>query len=97
MSDRESDPELFKLATDKCLFEDEGFRPFAQKYKESQEAFFEDYKKVRAGISLLKSSLSLVVVMVVLMVMLSRVALVRCDLVSGEPGVVRFEQRGRLT
>lgn len=44
--DEASDPELLKLGTDKSLFDDEGFLPFAQKYKESQEAFFEDYKKV---------------------------------------------------
>lgn len=46
MPDDGCDPELLKLATDKCLFVDEGFLPFAQKYKASQEAFFEDYKKV---------------------------------------------------
>ena len=44
--DEASDPELLKLGTDKSLFDDEGFLPFAQKYKESQETFFEDYKKV---------------------------------------------------
>eukprot|EP00752_Nemacystus_decipiens_P004231 g3865.t1 len=49
--DGEADPELFKLATDKCLFVDEGFLPFAQKYKESQESFFEDYKKAHKMLS----------------------------------------------
>ncbi|CAN0042847.1 unnamed protein product, partial [Laminaria digitata] len=43
--DEGSDPEILKLATDKCLFVDAGFLPFAQKYKTSQEAFFTDYKK----------------------------------------------------
>lgn len=41
------DPELLKLGTDKSLFLDEGFLPFAQNFKGSQEAFFESYKKVR--------------------------------------------------
>lgn len=45
--DEGCDPELLKLATDKCLFMDDGFKPYALKYKGSQEAFFEDYKKVR--------------------------------------------------
>ena len=49
MPDDGCDSELLKLATDKCLFVDEGFLPFAQKYKASQEAFFEDYKKVGYG------------------------------------------------
>eukprot|EP00904_Undaria_pinnatifida_P010831 jgi/Undpi1/6879/HiC_scaffold_21.g09355.m1 len=39
------DSELLKLGTDKSLFDDAGFLPFAQKYKGSQDAFFEDYKK----------------------------------------------------
>ncbi|CAN0264344.1 unnamed protein product [Pylaiella littoralis] len=45
------DSELLKLATDKCLFVDEGFLPFAQKYKASQDAFFEDYKKAHKMLS----------------------------------------------
>ena len=44
--DETCDPELLKLGTDKSLFDDAGFLPFAQKYKASQDAFFEDYKKV---------------------------------------------------
>ncbi|CAN0494240.1 unnamed protein product, partial [Hapterophycus canaliculatus] len=46
--DDSCDPELLKLATDKCLFADPGFLPFAQKYRDSQAAFFADYKKVNA-------------------------------------------------
>ncbi|GIL58275.1 hypothetical protein Vafri_13357 [Volvox africanus] len=37
------DAELLVLPTDACLFEDEGFRPFAEKYAADQEAFFADY------------------------------------------------------
>lgn len=29
--------------TDACLFEDDGFRPFAEKYAVDQDAFFSDY------------------------------------------------------
>ena len=46
MPDDGCDSELLKLGTDKSLFDDAGFLPFAQKYKGSQDAFFEDYKKV---------------------------------------------------
>jgi L-ascorbate peroxidase len=38
-----SDPELLKLSTDKTVFADDGFKPFAEKYRDSQDAFFKDY------------------------------------------------------
>lgn len=44
--DDAADPELLKLGTDKSLFADPGFLPFAQKYRDSQDDFFEAYKKV---------------------------------------------------
>lgn len=47
MPDEAADPELLKLGTDKSLFVDPGFLPFAQKYRDSQDEFFEGYKKVR--------------------------------------------------
>lgn len=31
------------LPTDACLFEDEGFRPYAERYAASQADFFADY------------------------------------------------------
>ena len=31
------------MPTDACLFEDEGFRPHAEKYAADKEAFFKDY------------------------------------------------------
>lgn len=37
------DAELLVLPTDACIFEDAGFKPFAEKYAESQDAFFADY------------------------------------------------------
>lgn len=38
-----ADPELLKLSTDKTVFGDDGFKPFAEKYRDSQDAFFKDY------------------------------------------------------
>lgn len=37
------DAELVVLETDAAIFEDEGFRPFAEKYAADQDAFFQDY------------------------------------------------------
>jgi len=37
------DEELLVLPTDAALFEDEGFKKYAEKYAEDQEAFFRDY------------------------------------------------------
>ena len=37
------DPELLSLDTDKTLFTDPGFAPFAEKYAKDQDAFFADY------------------------------------------------------
>ncbi|KAL4525055.1 hypothetical protein Ndes2437B_g03197 [Nannochloris sp. 'desiccata'] len=39
----QKDEELLVLPTDAALFEDEGFRPFAEKYAASQEDFFNEY------------------------------------------------------
>jgi L-ascorbate peroxidase len=39
----QQDADLLVLPTDACIFEDEGFKPFAEKYLESQDAFFQDY------------------------------------------------------
>jgi len=45
------DAELLVLPTDACIFEDEGFRPYAEKYAASQDAFFEDYSKAHLKLS----------------------------------------------
>ena len=37
------DADLLVLPTDACLFEDEGFRVYAEKYAVDQDAFFSDY------------------------------------------------------
>ncbi|GLC36642.1 hypothetical protein PLESTM_000484300 [Pleodorina starrii] len=45
------DAELLVLPTDACIFEDEAFRPYAEKYAADQEAFFADYKVSHAKLS----------------------------------------------
>lgn len=41
--DGSGDPDLLVLDTDKAIFTDAGFAPYAQKYAKSQDAFFKDY------------------------------------------------------
>ena len=43
VKDASSDPELLKLATDRVIFVDPAFKPFAEKFAESQDAFFKSY------------------------------------------------------
>eukprot|EP00244_Chara_vulgaris_P013546 TRINITY_DN778_c0_g1_i1.p1 TRINITY_DN778_c0_g1~~TRINITY_DN778_c0_g1_i1.p1 ORF type:complete len:509 (-),score=94.70 TRINITY_DN778_c0_g1_i1:888-2309(-) len=45
------DEDLLVLPTDAALFEDEGFKVYAQKYAEDQEAFFRDYAESHAKLS----------------------------------------------
>jgi L-ascorbate peroxidase len=47
----EKDPDLLVLSTDRCLFEDEGFRPHAEKYAADQDAFFQDYAQSHVKLS----------------------------------------------
>jgi L-ascorbate peroxidase len=51
----EADPELLVLQTDRCLFEDEGFRPYAEKYAKDEAAFFKDYAESHVKLSELGS------------------------------------------
>ena len=55
MPDPKADPELLKLSTDKVLFVDPGFKPFAEKFRDSQDAFFESYAKAHKKLSELGS------------------------------------------
>ena len=55
LQDEDADPELLKLSTDLTLFEDEGFKPFAEKFRDSQDAFFESYAKAHKMLSELGS------------------------------------------
>jgi L-ascorbate peroxidase len=55
LNDDSTDAELLKLSSDKSVFEDEGFRPFAEKFRDSQDAFFESYKVAHKKLSELGS------------------------------------------
>eukprot|EP00960_Hanusia_phi_P067359 766611-Hanusia_phi.AAC.1 len=52
---KNADPELLKLSTDKTLFDDDGFRPFAEKFRDSQDEFFKSYAKAHKKLSELGS------------------------------------------
>lgn len=49
------DPELLSLSTDKVIFVDPEFKPFAEKFRDSQDAFFEFYAKSHRKLSELGS------------------------------------------
>jgi L-ascorbate peroxidase len=55
LPDPSADPELLKLSSDKTLFDDDGFKPFAEKFRDSQDAFFESYAKAHQKLSELGS------------------------------------------
>jgi len=49
--DDSSDPELLKLSSDKIVFKDDGFKPFAEKYQKSESDFFKDYAESHKKLS----------------------------------------------
>jgi len=51
LDDAGADGELLKLSSDKSVFADEGFRPFAVKYRDDQDAFFEAYARAHKMLS----------------------------------------------
>jgi L-ascorbate peroxidase len=53
--DPNADPALLKLTSDRTCFEDAGFKPFAEKFRDSQDAFFESYAKAHKKLSELGS------------------------------------------
>jgi L-ascorbate peroxidase len=55
MSDPNADEELLKLKTDLSVFDDEKFRPFAEKFRDDQDAFFASYAKAHKKLSELGS------------------------------------------
>jgi L-ascorbate peroxidase len=55
MSDPTADEDLLKMKTDLAVFDDENFRPFAEKFREDQNAFFESYAKAHKKLSELGS------------------------------------------
>ena len=56
LDDPDADEELLKLSSDRAVFVDEDFRPFAEKFRDSQEAFFESYAKAHKKLSELGST-----------------------------------------
>eukprot|EP00568_Trieres_chinensis_P005798 CAMPEP_0183294254 /NCGR_PEP_ID=MMETSP0160_2-20130417/2642_1 /TAXON_ID=2839 ORGANISM="Odontella Sinensis, Strain Grunow 1884" /NCGR_SAMPLE_ID=MMETSP0160_2 /ASSEMBLY_ACC=CAM_ASM_000250 /LENGTH=327 /DNA_ID=CAMNT_0025455539 /DNA_START=163 /DNA_END=1146 /DNA_ORIENTATION=- len=54
--DEDADKELLKMSTDKTLFDDEGFKPFAENFRDDQDAFFESYAKAHKKLSELGST-----------------------------------------
>eukprot|EP00529_Nitzschia_sp_RCC80_P030523 CAMPEP_0113497334 /NCGR_PEP_ID=MMETSP0014_2-20120614/30579_1 /TAXON_ID=2857 /ORGANISM="Nitzschia sp." /LENGTH=303 /DNA_ID=CAMNT_0000391275 /DNA_START=13 /DNA_END=924 /DNA_ORIENTATION=+ /assembly_acc=CAM_ASM_000159 len=55
LDDPKADPELLKLSSDKIVFVDEKFKPFAEKFRDDQAAFFESYAKAHKMLSELGS------------------------------------------
>eukprot|EP00584_Thalassiosira_punctigera_P001003 CAMPEP_0172537174 /NCGR_PEP_ID=MMETSP1067-20121228/8830_1 /TAXON_ID=265564 ORGANISM="Thalassiosira punctigera, Strain Tpunct2005C2" /NCGR_SAMPLE_ID=MMETSP1067 /ASSEMBLY_ACC=CAM_ASM_000444 /LENGTH=329 /DNA_ID=CAMNT_0013322419 /DNA_START=67 /DNA_END=1056 /DNA_ORIENTATION=- len=55
IDDASTDEELLKLTSDKILFKDAGFKPFAEKFAESKDAFFESYARSHKALSELGS------------------------------------------
>jgi L-ascorbate peroxidase len=51
MADEKADSELLKLSTDKVIFVDPAMKPFAEKFRDSQEAFFESYARAHKQLS----------------------------------------------
>lgn len=45
------DADLLVMPSDACLFEDDGFRPHAEKYAASQADFFSDYAQSHKKLS----------------------------------------------
>jgi L-ascorbate peroxidase len=56
VSDPKADSELLKLQTDLVLFEDPGFKVYAERFRDSQEAFFEAYAIAHKKLSELGSN-----------------------------------------
>ena len=51
LDDPNADEELLKLSSDRAVYKDDGFRPFAEKFRDSQDAFFESYAKAHKKLS----------------------------------------------
>jgi L-ascorbate peroxidase len=51
LDDPNADKELLKMSSDKAVFKDEAFRPFAEKFRDDQAAFFESYARAHKKLS----------------------------------------------
>jgi hypothetical protein len=48
--DPDADPALLKLSSDCTLFDDDDLKVFAEKFRDSQDAFFESYAKAHKAL-----------------------------------------------
>jgi L-ascorbate peroxidase len=55
LDDPNADEALLKMSSDKIIFKDAAFRPFAEKFRDDQAAFFESYAKSHKALSELGS------------------------------------------
>jgi len=55
LPDPSADPELLKLSSDRTLFEDAGFKTFAEKFRDSEAEFFASYAAAHVELSELGS------------------------------------------
>jgi len=55
LDDDKADPELLKLTSDKAVFLDDKFKPFAEKFRDSQDEFFKSYAAAHKKLSELGS------------------------------------------
>jgi L-ascorbate peroxidase len=51
LDDPNADEDLLKMSSDRAVYTDEIFRPFAEKFRDSQDAFFETYAKAHKKLS----------------------------------------------
>lgn len=51
LDDPNADEDLLKMSSDRAVFTDEAFRPFAEKFRDNQDAFFESYAKAHKRLS----------------------------------------------
>eukprot|EP00534_Pseudo-nitzschia_fraudulenta_P013759 CAMPEP_0201240724 /NCGR_PEP_ID=MMETSP0852-20130820/30933_1 /ASSEMBLY_ACC=CAM_ASM_000632 /TAXON_ID=183588 /ORGANISM="Pseudo-nitzschia fraudulenta, Strain WWA7" /LENGTH=310 /DNA_ID=CAMNT_0047536663 /DNA_START=137 /DNA_END=1069 /DNA_ORIENTATION=- len=58
LHDEDADEELLKLSSDLAVFKDDGFRSFAEKFRDDQDAFFESYAKAHKQLSELGAKFS---------------------------------------
>lgn len=55
LDDPDADEELLKMSSDRAVYTDEGFRPFAEKFRDDQDAFFKSYASAHKKLSELGS------------------------------------------
>jgi len=56
LDDENASEELLKMSSDKAVFKDDDFRPYAMKFRNDQTVFFDAYKKAHKKLSELGSN-----------------------------------------